>query len=286
MPDPMAPPMTGIGTTNVQPPNAAQGSPVDESMMEPSDKDKMIHKKLMEAYFADPANCEQMKKYMSGGAAAPPMTSTGPENAEGAGLGEPPVPEMPKVKPPADAPSPDKPAPEKNAAGMPSGSNTAMPTLPETQMNAANTVDVVRYQADLKARDDRIAALERESRIERYSAHLDKLARENGVIFDKAEELTAIQDYGTDRANQHFAHMLKRYEKRPVGRIRTGEGEEVTRGNAGGQERMTREGMNKALQYQADHPGSPWRECVEKSGGKVAERPQRNGETSRLYDGR
>lgn len=137
--------------------------------------------------------------------------------------------------------------------------------------------EVVRYAKSLEAR---LASMERDGRIERYSAAMRDASVKYGVIYEEAEELTRVQDFTQPQFEQHLSHMVKRYEKRPVGRIRQGDFD-VPPGQES--QRMTKEQMEKAVQYSAEHPGCQWREAVEKTGGRM---PTRNGHADGIFTGR
>ncbi len=253
MPDaPMTPPPAAPAASPSMPPPATPGVP-DMNAMEPCDKDKELFSKLVKHYFSDPANCEQMKKYMGGGAGMPSGSNTGEIKMQ---------------------PEPDT---NDKSQGTPTGdankamwANSSGPGQPDDRKHAhekwqANTAEVARYQADLAARDNRIAALEKESRVARYSAALSEVNRTH--VVNVADELTDCQDY--DAAQ--FGHLINKikanYAKRPVGGpIRLHDSEAPVDGN--GDRPMTKEQFEKADKYMKQHYTTDFWEAVEKTGGK------------------
>lgn len=276
----MPPAMEGPGSTNVQPePN--------DAMMEPSDRDKALHAKLMAAYMEDPANCEKMKKYFAGEGGA---SAAGMGSPSGSNTGMPTMPEPePKPKPKEEYSnttnnSPGGQAawdehqddPDFRAAVTAGGKNP-------NKSQAPTKGNVERYAAELQSQRAEIEALKKENRVERYGAFLDGLATREGIQFDHAEELAIVQDYDAEDFAKHVAHMRKRYQKLPVGRVRQADGQEVRRD---GGKRMTKEEMQTAVQYAREHPGMSYGEAVEKTCGK-SDKPSRNGHSeSGLYQGR
>lgn len=274
---PAAPPMPAAGAAPPPPP------PAPEAEMEPSDKDKELFAKLCAKYFGDPANVEQMKKY--GFQMAPGGETPGAVETPG--------------KPPVDPQA----APEKNGMGLPSGSNVAPPGSPDKNGKAGGeaawdaneedpsaraamaaaasgrpnphphampTHDLVRYQAELAQRDakiaqqgERLATLEKSERVERYSATLSDLERTR--VFDKPKVLARVQDYTTQQFAAVCEDIRENYRPRPGNSpIRLADLDSPM--NQGGG--MDKDVMEKALQYQAEHPGTGVWDAVEKVGGK------------------
>lgn len=213
------------------PMEAAPAAPAPDAQMsmEPSDKDKQIFAAL----------CKHYGLQITDPAAAPAA----------------PAPAAPPAAPAA---------PEKNAA-MPSASNVAVPAMAEPaekpkeekeKMQAHG--DVERYARELSDARSRIATLEKDARLTRYGAALGDLRRE--YQFDEAEELAEVQDFTEDQFKARCEKIKKCYAKLP----RDGKGGPIRLADMPRPEdaqsgpRFTKDQMEKALRYKAEHPGMSW----------------------------
>lgn len=106
--------------------------------------------------------------------------------------------------------------PAQYGAAAPGGSNTFVPPGP-ARHGADGSPD--RYARDLAARDERIAALERANRVERYHRVLTDMHRgseeELGIDLDLPTELELVQDFAPDRFQKHCEHIAKHYKRIP-----------------------------------------------------------------------
>jgi hypothetical protein len=265
--------------TAMPPEAGAAPPPTAAPQVDPSDTDKQVFAKLYK-YFTDPANKAECEKYgisMAGG--VPGATET-----------------------PGGKPKSPEAAPEQFGMGMPSGSNVAPPGgtqygkaggeaawdanqddpdaraamaaaasgRPNPHPHAMPTHDLVRYQAELAQRDakiaqqgERLAALEKSERVERYSAALADLERVR--VFDRPKVLGRVQDYTPAQFAAVCEDIRENYQRRPGNTpIRLADLDSPM--SPGGE--MSREVMEKALQYQAENPGVGVWDAVEKVGGK------------------
>jgi hypothetical protein len=132
--------------------------------------------------------------------------------------------------------------------------------------------DVERYQAEVQAAKDRIAALEadlasvhKDARLTRYSAALGDLRRE--YQFDVAEEMAEVQNYTDEQFGKHVKRIKERYQRLPRGGspIRLADLNDPKDAIDGPQ--FTKEDMERAHKYQAENPGTEWRVAIEKTKG-------------------
>ncbi len=77
--------------------------------------------------------------------------------------------------------------------------------------------------------------------------------------------LARVQDYTTDQFAATMADIRENYQRRPTGgAIRLADSPDPMTGG----DRMSKEQMDKALRYSAEHPGTAFWDAVEKTGGK------------------
>jgi len=150
------------------------------------------------------------------------------------------------------------------AAAMPSGTNTAIPSLPKEKqpMSADTAAEVERYQKridDLERRDAqrdrRIAELEKGERVARYGAKVKYMAEVEGYNIDPAEELVRCQDYSQEEFDQHIGDIEKygADNRKPLGGpLRIDGLPYPSVGKNGGQRRMTKEEYEKAQELVRD----------------------------------
>lgn len=223
-------------------PDASAAPP--EAELEPSEKDKALFQKL---YSAHPHYQMHCKNYEALGAA---------DNPDGAGHAE------RKADPQWEQKKGYASGPGGGMSASPSATNTAIPGMENPRMSAS-TLDVARYQADLRERDSRIAALERENRIERYSSVFNQLA-DQGYELDVAKEVTRYQDAGSQSVEERVGEIRKYHQRRAVGMgpIRLAGTPDP---NAPDPDRIqSKKEMDAVLQYQAEHPAATNREALAK----------------------
>lgn len=178
-----------------------------------------------------------------------------------------------------DAPPDGEKKPDKNAAGggmgMPSGSNTCLPSMNKDKQNmsADTSADLARYAAEVaelkrdneqlrqqRAADNlRLLELEKGERLARYNADLKQMVHVEGFTLDIAGELEKYQDAAQDDWDEHKADIRKyaAANQRPIGGPVRIDGAPYP--NMRGQEqRMTKDQMETAVNYAAENPGTSW----------------------------
>ncbi len=269
MPATEAPPgnATPAPAVTAPPPAQTPNPPVapveDYSQMEPSPKDKALHEKLCYAH----PHLGKLVKYMESNPNWPGMGENAPKGVDDPNAaGQTGQPTGQENEPSHGGPI------DKMAMGMgaPSGSNMPPPRMPPTkpeQMRmSADTSEVVRYQQEHAELRAEIESLKKGERVARYAADYSRLEDE-GYPVNAVEELTRAQDYTQEQHDAHVAD-IKKYgaaNLRPQigvrGIVRIDGLPEPMTAAAGGQ-KMTQEQMEKALQYQAEHPGTTYPQAM------------------------
>lgn len=147
---------------------------------------------------------------------------------------------------------------------------------PDAHARGASGMTPDRYQRDLAERDQRIAALERANRLERYHRTLQDLQRgtddEPGVELDLATELEIVQDFPPERFAKHCEHIAKHYRRAtrspadPPGpmHLEPLPTAGIARGKPGKPQRMSREQVDRAVAMCDADPNLSYPEALAK----------------------